>query len=147
MTKLSTFDLSPLYRNSIGIDRLMSHMVQQLEGSEGSKNYPPYNIINVDEHNYLIELAVAGFGKDDISITEHDGTLEISGEKVETEEENEKNYAHKGISARRFTRSFNLADYVVVKGAGMQDGILTLSLERIVPEEMKPKTIAIDYKS
>jgi len=146
MTRLTSLDLNPFYRNTVGIDRLMDRMLNQID-SGSSQNYPPFNLIQVDDDNYVIEVAVAGFGKDDINITEHDGALEISGEKVTEENEDTPKYHHQGISSRRFTRSFNLADHVKVTGADMKDGILTVSLQREVPEEMKPKTIAINHVS
>jgi molecular chaperone IbpA len=143
MTKLSTYDLSPLYRNSIGLDRLMSHMVQRLDtGSTG--NYPPYNIITDGEDKYTIELAIAGFTADDVHITVENGQLKVEGAK---ENDDTREFIHQGIGFRRFIRVFDLADYVEVINASFEHGVLTIELERIVPESMKPKTIAIEYKS
>ena len=123
----------------------MNHLLDGLD-SGTSPSYPPYNIIKTDDDHYVIEVAVAGFSQDEITITEHDGQLEITGTKAASDE-NQPSFLHRGISSRKFNRSFNLADYVVVKSADMENGILTIGLERLVPEEMKPKTIAINYKS
>jgi molecular chaperone IbpA len=105
-----------------------------------SPNYPPYNIVKHDAENFSVELAVAGFSKDEISITKEKEVLKISGKK---EEQDEKNFVHNGLSSRAFTRNFTLADDIVVKGADMKDGILNVSLERIIPEEDKPVEIKI----
>jgi molecular chaperone IbpA len=143
MTKLSTYDLSPLYRNSIGLDRLMSHMVQRLDsGSTG--NYPPYNIVKDGEDKYKIELACAGFTADDVHITVENGQLKVEGAK---ENDDTRDFIHQGIGFRRFIRTFDLADYVEVLSATFEHGVLTIELERIVPEQLKPKTIAIEYKA
>ena len=144
MTKLSTYDLSPLYRNSIGLDRLMSHMVQRLDTGASTGNYPPYNIITDGEDKYTIELACAGFTADDVHITVENGQLKVEGAK---ENNDEREFIHQGIGFRRFIRVFDLADYVEVNSAAFENGILTIELERIVPEQLKPKTIAIEYKS
>ena len=144
MTRLTALDLQPFYRNSIGIDRWFDTVLDSIEHSS-TTNYPPYNIVKKDDDNYTIELAVAGFTEGEINVTTHDGQLVIKGEKVEQEEE--QNYLHKGISARKFERSFTLNDYVEVASATVANGILSIDLERHVPESMKPKTIAIDYKS
>jgi len=144
MTRLTTLDLQPFYRNSIGIDRWFDTVLDSIEHSS-TTNYPPYNIVKKDDDNYTIELAVAGFTEGEINVTTHDGQLVIKGEKVEQEEE--QNYLHKGISARKFERSFTLNDYVEVASATVANGILSIDLERHVPDSMKPKTIAIDYKS
>ena len=144
MTKLSTYDLSPLYRNSIGLDRLMSHMVQRLDTGASTGNYPPYNIVKDGDDKYKIELACAGFGEGDVTITVEDGQLKVEGNK---EDADDREFIHQGIGYRRFVRVFDLADYVEVMGAVFENGILTVELERIVPEQLKPKTIAIEYKS
>jgi molecular chaperone IbpA len=143
MTKITSFDLAPFYRNSVGIDRLFDRIVGQLD-TASQTNYPPYNIVRTGDETFEIEVAVAGFGQGDIEVNVHEGQLVINGEK---KEEIVREYQHQGISARRFTRTFSLADYVEVVGASVNNGILTVSLERKVPENMKPKTIAITYKS
>ena len=144
MTKITSLDLSPFYRNSIGMDRLFDRIVTQFDAAQAT-NYPPYNIVKTGEDTYQIEVAVAGFSEGDIDVQFHNGSLEIRGEQQRVEEDGGKNYLHHGISARKFTRSFQLADYVEVRSAQVRNGILTVDLERVVPETMKPKSIAITY--
>ena len=143
MTKITSLDLTPFYRNTIGMDRLFDRIVSQFDHATQT-NYPPYDIVKTGEDSYEIRVAVAGFAQGEVDVTFHEGQLVITGEK-NTEET--VNYLHHGISARKFTRSFQLAEYVEVKSAIAQDGILTVRLERIVPETAKPKTIAITYTS
>lgn len=145
MTKITAFDLSPLYRNAIGVDRLFDRIVNQMDHA-ASTNYPPYNIVETGENTYEVQVAVAGFSQGDLEITVKDGELIITGEKSETLPEGHV-VRHHGISARKFIRTFSLGDYVEVKTAIARDGILTVKLERIVPESAKPKTIAITYES
>ena len=142
MTKFTSMDLSPFYRNSIGVDRLFDRLINQMD-TGSANNYPPYNIIKKDENNFEVEVAVAGFSQGEISVDVRDSNLIISGEKKEFEVEPE--YLYHGISARRFVRSFSLSEYVEVVTALVKDGILTIKLERRLPEAMKPKTIAITY--
>ena len=144
MTRLTTLDLQPFYRNSVGIDRLFDSMLSRID-STTSTNYPPYNIIKKDEDNYVIEIATAGFAEGEIDVQVNDGQLIVTGEKAEGEAE--VNYLHQGIGTRKFVRTFQLAEYVEVKSATVENGILVVSLEREVPETMKPKSIAITYKS
>jgi len=143
MTKITAFDLSPLYRNAIGVDRLFDRIVNQMDHAAAT-NYPPYNIVETGENTYEVQVAVAGFSQGDLEITVKDGELIITGSKTDTLPEG---YVvrHQGISARKFIRTFSLGDYVEVKTAIAKDGILTVKLERIVPESAKPKTIAITY--
>ena len=145
MTRLSSLDLQPFYRNSIGIDQLFDTMINRIDNSN-STNYPPYNIIKHDDDNYTIEVAVAGFADGEIDVQVNDGQLIITGDKAEVETEQD-NYLHQGIETRKFVRTFQLAEYVEVKTATVEAGILIVSLEREVPEAMKPKSIAITYKS
>lgn len=142
MTNLSTFDFSPLNRSAIGIDRLMSHMVRNFETTQ-QDNYPPYNIIEDSENEFTLEIAVAGFKKGDITITSQDGQLAVTGDK---QTEDTRKYTWNKIATRKFSRTFTLGEYVEVVGATQEDGILSIKLERVVPDAMKPKTIAIDYK-
>jgi molecular chaperone IbpA len=142
MTNLTSYDFSPLNRTAIGIDRLMSHMVRNFENTQ-QDNYPPYNIVEDSENEFTLEIAVAGFKKGDISITSQDGQLTVTGEK---QEEDNRKYTWNKIATRKFNRTFTLGEYVEVTGASQEDGILSIKLERIVPEAMKPKAIAIDYK-
>ena len=144
MTKLTTLDLSPLYRNSIGIDNWITRVMDQIDHTSGT-NYPPYNIIKHDENTFEVQVAVAGFGEGEVEVSVKDGNLVITGEKQPEAQIVGTEYLHQGISARRFVRSFSLADYVEVVDATSRDGILSVRLERKLPEAMKPKTIAISY--
>jgi molecular chaperone IbpA len=144
MTKITTLDLSPFYRNSIGVDRLFDRIVNQFDNPTANNNYPPYNIVKTGEDTFEIQVAVAGFGQGDIEVNVHEGQLVITGEK-KAEEDLNIVYQHHGISARKFIRTFSLADYVEVNDAIAKDGILTVRLQRVVPEAMKPKSIAITY--
>lgn len=142
MTKqytLSVGDFPLLSRQFLGVDRLLDQL-HRASSLNSETNYPPYNIIKHDEFNYTVELALAGFSPEDIDIEMRDGQLVISGEKkVEVEQE----YLYRGISNRAFSRSFALAEDMVVKGARYENGLLKISAERIVPEEKKPRKIAI----
>lgn len=144
MTKITSFDLSPFYRNAVGIDRLFDRITQQIDHA-ASSNYPPYNIVETGENHYEIQVAIAGFGPGEIEINVRDGELVITGEKTEQAPENYV-FRHQGISARKFIRTFSLAEYVEVRDAVSRDGILTVKLERVLPESAKPKTIAITYE-
>lgn len=143
MTKITSFDLTPFYRNTVGLDSLFDRIVNQIDHAAQTTNYPPYNIIKTSDESYQIQLAVAGFGQGDIDVSLHKGQLTIAGNKNAADED--LNYLHHGISARKFIRTFQLADYIEVSSAAVKDGILTVNLERNVPEEAKPKTIAITY--
>ena len=147
MTRLTTLDLSPFYRNSIGIDRLFDRMIHQIDTAAASStnNYPPYNIVKTGENTYRIEVAVAGFTQGEVVVNVNEGQLIITGEKDTSKLTEVWEYEYQGISARRFIRTFTLADYVEVTDAVSQDGILTVCLERRVPEALQPKTIAITY--
>ena len=144
MTKITSFDLTPFYRNAIGVDRLFDRIVNQID--HAATNYPPYNIVETGENTYEVQVAVAGFNQGDLEITVKDGELIITGEKTEAIPEGHI-FRHQGISARKFIRTFSLGDYVEVKDAVAKDGILSVKLERVVPESAKPKTIAINYVS
>ena len=134
------FDLSPLYRSTVGFDRLA-----QLLDNAGSfevPTYPPYNIERVSDDEYRVTMAVAGFGRDDITIEVKQNTLTVSGKKAEkTEQKGE--FLHQGIAQRAFERRFQLADYVQVEGAELDHGLLHIALKREIPEAMKPRTISI----
>ena len=144
MTKITSFDLTPFYRNTVGIDRLFDRITQQIDHAS-STNYPPYNIVETGENLYEIQVAVAGFTQGEVTINVKDGELIITGEKTEEIPEGHI-YRHQGISARKFIRTFSLGEYVEVRSAASKDGILTVKLERIVPEAAKPKSIAITYE-
>ena len=140
MTRLSIWnDLRPF---SVGFDDLFDHFNNTLEYSvKQQTSYPPYNINNVDELNYQIEMALAGFNKKDIEIKSADSQLTIKS--VESDDKEEKETLHRGISKRKFSRTFTLADDIKVNGAELKDGMLLIDLEKIVPEEKKPRTIDI----
>jgi len=146
MTKITTLDLNPFYRNAIGVDRLFNRIVNQLDQhSNDGTNYPPYNIIKTGEETFEVQVAIAGFNEGEVTVEVRDSNLIISGEKLDKDLPEGQEYTFKGISARNFLRTFSLADYVEVVNATSKNGILSVSLERRVPEAMKPKTIAITY--
>lgn len=147
MTKITTFDLQPFYRTSIGVDRLFDRIINQIDTATTSNNYPPYNIVKTGENTFELQLAVAGFREGEISITVKDGVCTIAGEQSERELPPGHEYFYQGISARRFMRSWPLGEYVEVRAAAVKDGILTVHLEQVLPESARPKTIAITYSS
>ena len=144
MTKLTALDLSPFYRNTIGVDRLFDRMLSNIE-TASTQNYPPYNIAQINEDEYMISIAVAGFGMDNLNITQDGKTLCVEGTSPKGDEE--VTYLHKGIGARSFRREFTLADHVEVETASLELGMLNIHLKREIPEAMKPKTIAISHVS
>ena len=145
MNTLTKFDLTPYTRASVGFDRLFDVLDRQFTNSV-STTYPPYNIVKEGENGYKIEVAVAGFREDELDITVKDYVLTVTGEQKREENAEAPTYLHKGISARSFTRSFTLGDHIEVKGAVVQNGLLVIDLERHVPEEEKPKKIAITFQ-
>jgi molecular chaperone IbpA len=143
MTKITAFDLTPFYRSTIGVDRLFDRIVNQID--HAATNYPPYNIVETGANTYEVQIAVAGFDEGDIDVSVKDSELIIIGEKTEHELPNGHIYRHQGISARKFIRTFSLADHVEVNSAVNKNGILTVSLTREIPEAHKPKSIAVTY--
>ena len=139
--RFTTESLSPLYKMSIGFDRLAEQFFNDPTFSTAQTGYPPYNIAKKEDDVYEVTLAVAGFKKDDIDISLEDGTLVIKGESNVLDESVE--YLHKGIAERNFIRTFKLAEFVEVKEAKLEDGILRVSLFRNVPDAMKPQKIKI----
>ena len=137
---MCTMDFAPLWRSSIGFDRFFD-LVENSARWNTDDNYPPYNIERLGDDSYQISLAVAGFGPDDIAVTAEQNVLTIEGQKAEKEQ---REYLYRGISARPFKRQFNLADYVQVKNATFENGLLRVELAREVPEAMKPRRIPID---
>ena len=135
---MRTYDLAPLYRSTVGFDRLFS----MLDGFEAAPGYPPYNIERTGENDYRISVAVAGFGENELSIESKENTLTIKGEKQAKEEVNGE-VLYQGIAARAFERQFQLADYVQVKGASLENGLLHVDLVRELPEAMKARAIPI----
>jgi molecular chaperone IbpA len=139
------YDLSPLYRSTVGFDRLF-HLLNNVSNIDAAQTaYPPYNIERTAENAYRISMAVAGFGQKDITIETRDGALIVKAEK--TEAEAPKDVLYRGIASRAFERRFQLADYVVVKGAMLENGLLHVDLERQVPEALKPRQIPIQTQA
>jgi len=138
---VTTLTLPDFHRTMLGFDRLVEDFQTFSTGT--NNGYPPFNVETTGDDKYQITLALAGFVRDDLKIDVQEGTLTITGEKVETESE-EIQYLHKGIANRSFTRTWKLAEYVEVVEAKMENGMLYISLERIVPEEKKPKSIKIN---
>jgi len=134
------FDLSPLYHSTVGFDRL-GQLLDNVSNFE-APTYPPYNIERVGEDEYRVTMAVAGFGSDDITIEVKEGVLSVSGKKPE-KSDRKVEFLHQGIAQRAFERRFQLADFVTVQGAELDNGLLHVTLKREVPEAMKPRTIAI----
>jgi len=140
---MRTFDLAPLYRSTVGFDRLFS-LLDQVSGFDGNTpGYPPYNIERTGENAYRISVAVAGFSENDLSIETKENTLTIRGEKEAKTDENQGETLYQGIAARAFERVFQLADHVEVRGAKLENGLLHVDLVREVPEAMKPRQIKI----
>jgi molecular chaperone IbpA len=133
----SAFDFGDIRRSSVGFDRLFD----MLENSNfAGENYPPFDLIKLDDNRFLIQVAVAGFGKDEIEITSQQNQLLVRGQKSD---ENGSNYVHRGIANRSFERRFALADHIQVRGADLKDGMLSIELVREIPEAMKPRSIKI----
>ena len=139
---MRSYDFSPLWRSTIGFDRLFDLAESAQRASED--NYPPYNIERLGEDRYQISLAIAGFSPDEISVTAEQNVVTIEGGRSE---KTEREYIYRGISTRAFKRQFNLADYVQVKNASFDNGLLKIELVREIPEAMKPRRIAINGSS
>ena len=137
---MRTFDPTPLWRSTVGFDRLFD-LLDQASTLQANDSYPPYNIERASEDEYRISLALAGFKPEEVTITAEQNVLTVEGNKAQKADTE---YLYQGISARAFRRQFNLADYVQVKGASFEDGLLNIDLVREVPEAMKPRRIAIN---
>jgi molecular chaperone IbpA len=137
----TTFDVAPLFRSSVGFERMLDALESATRGAS-IDNWPPYDIIKTSEDDYRITMAVAGFTQDDLSITQEQNMLMVAGQKADEEEETGQ-YLHRGIAGRAFQRRFELADHVKVVGASLVNGLLTIDLKRELPEEMKPRRINI----
>ncbi|HXW19514.1 MAG TPA: Hsp20 family protein [Roseiarcus sp.] len=143
---MRNFDFSPLYRSTVGFDRMFS-LLDQFAGLEGAApTYPPYNIERTGENAYRITIAAAGFAEDELSVETRENTLTVRGSKEQTNkvESDKREVLYQGIAARAFERRFQLADHVQVTGASMVNGLLHVDLVREVPEAQKPRTIAIN---
>lgn len=134
---MRTFDFAPLYRSTVGFDRLFD----MLDAGTGRSDWPPYDIERKGDNDYRISMAVAGFGPDDIELTQHGTTLLVTGQRKAADKNRE--VLHQGIASRSFKLPFNLADHVKVVGAGLDNGLLTVDLSREVPEQLKPRRIEI----
>ncbi|GGA98585.1 heat-shock protein Hsp20 [Brucella endophytica] len=139
-------DFSPLYRSTVGFDRLFT-MLDSLSAPEGAPAYPPYNIERTGENAYRITMAVAGFSEDEIEIEAHRNQLTIKGQKAEEENGEPRQFLYRGIASRAFERRFQLADFVEVVGASLKNGLLHIDLKREIPEGMKPRKIAVEVLS
>jgi molecular chaperone IbpA len=140
---LRSFDIPSIHKFAVGFDNVFDEILR-LSSQQGNNNYPPYNIVKHNDNKFVIELAVAGFREGDINVTVEKNTLTIEGEQsvdLDTTVE----YLHRGISARNFTRTYTLADHVEVSEAVVSNGILSITLERQLPEELQPKKIAITF--
>ena len=138
---MRTFDLAPLYRSTVGFDRLFSLLDQGIEGA--TPGYPPYNIERTGDNEYRVTVAVAGFAEPELSVVAKENTLTIRGEKNAKEEEKRGDVLYQGIAARAFERVFQLADFVQVKGAKLENGLLHVDLARVIPDEKKARRISI----
>jgi molecular chaperone IbpA len=135
---MRSFDFSPLFRSTVGFDRMFDMLDQVADSSQG---YPPYNIERTSDNQYRITVAVAGFGDKDLNVEVRDGVLSVTGKR---EDSDKQSYLHHGIAGRAFERRFQLAEHVEVKGAKLENGLLHVDLERLVPEEKKPRRILIN---
>jgi len=139
---MRSYDLSPLFRSTVGFDRMMRLLDAAGRVDESAPTYPPYNIEKTGEDSYRVTMAVAGFSQDELNITVQEGVLTVTGKAVK-EEEPKQQFLHRGIARRAFERRFELADHIQVNGANLVNGLLHIDLVREVPEAMKPRKIAI----
>jgi len=139
---MRSYDLSPLYRSTVGFDRLFS-LLDQATSVDNAPTYPPYNIERTAENAFRISIAVAGFAEADLSIESKENALAVRGEKQPAESADKREVLHQGIAARAFERRFQLADYVQVTGASLENGLLHIDLVREIPEAKKPRLIPI----
>jgi len=138
---MRTVDYSPLYRSAVGFDRLFA-LLDAAASQDTASGYPPYNIERTDENAYRVEIAVAGFKPEELQIDVKEGVLTVQGRKTANDGA-ERRYLHRGLAERNFERRFQLADHVLVDGADLADGLLTISLRRELPEQLKARTIEI----
>jgi molecular chaperone IbpA len=139
---MRTVDFAPLYRSVVGFDRL-AQLLDQAAKTESATNYPPYNIESIGEDAWRIELAVAGFKTDELTLEVKENLLTVTGRKTANDDGAERRYLHRGLAERDFERRFQLADYVIVTDASLENGLLSISLKRELPEAMKPRRIEI----
>jgi molecular chaperone IbpA len=147
MTKtlhLRTLDIPSIHKFGIGFDTMFDEL-HRIHSQQSGTNYPPYNVVQINEDEYVISLAVAGFGLDNLTVIKDKNFLIIEGKQHELTDDIEPNYLHRGISARDFRREFKLADHVEIDNAHLELGILNIHLKRDIPEAQKPKNIAISH--
>lgn len=142
---MRNFDFTPLYKTTVGFDRLASLFDELSVGENSNPSYPPYNIERINDDEYRISMAVAGFTDEELNVEIEGNALSISGQKVTKDDETE--YLHRGIATRNFERKFELDDYVFVNGADLENGLLHIALKREVPETKKPRSIPIGSKN
>lgn len=142
---MRSYDLSPLFRSTVGFDRMTRMLESALQADETALSYPPYNIEKVSDDAYRITMAVAGFGPDEIEVTSQENSLLVSGKAKKEQEAGQ--YLYRGIAGRAFERRFQLADHIKVTGASLVNGLLHVDLVREIPEAMKPRTIRIETKA
>lgn len=140
---MRTFDLTPLYRNTVGFDRMATLLDRAMSAESGTQSYPPYNIEKTGDDSYRITVAAAGFGEADLTVESREGQLVITGKKPQKPEDETVRVLHRGIAERGFERRFHLADHVRISGAALENGLLHVDLLREVPEALKPRTIQI----
>ena len=141
---MRTYDFSPLYRSFVGFDRMANLIDAATQQASTGNSYPPYNVAQLSENAYRIELAVAGFAEDELELESHENVLTITGRKAESADNDDVDYLHRGIARRGFERRFQLTDHVLVEGAELNNGLLVISLKRELPEALKPRKIAIN---
>ena len=144
---MRNYDFSPLYRSFVGLDRMAGLIDAASQQADANKSYPPYNVVQIGEDAYRIDLAVAGFSEDDIDIESHESVLTVTGHKTPIESDDDTQYLHRGIAERGFERRFQLADHVIIEGAELKNGLLSLSLRRELPDALKPRKIKIGGQS
>ncbi len=138
---MNRYDFAPLYRSTVGFDRLLN-LIDTVNHADAAPSYPPYNIEQIDENDYRITMAIAGFTLDDLTVEVRDNTLTVTGRR-DTGTTAERRFLHQGIAERGFERRFQLADHVVVRDASLENGLLSIDLVREVPERLKPRRIDI----
>lgn len=142
---LRSLDIPSIHKFAVGFDNMFDEILR-VNAQQSNSNYPPYNVVQINEDEFMISIAVAGFGLDNLSVTKDKNFLIIEGKNsIKEEDAPEINYLHKGISARDFRREFKLADFVEIENAHLELGILNVHLKREIPEEQKPKTIPITF--
>jgi len=142
---MTRYDLSPLFRSTVGFDRLARLVDSATRIDDATVSYPPYNILKTGDHSYRVSMAVAGFAPEELDITVHENSLIVTGRAKDDEKPSE--YLHRGIAARAFERRFQLADHIKVVGAALANGLLDINLVREVPEQLKPRKISITATS